>query len=246
MIVKIHHHNLPTEYLDGLSMDLFERQWRIYRKIIENNYLFHREAYGMLHDVLVGTMTWPFRFLDLACGDATATVGALKGTRVAHYRGVDLSLAALSLASKMLATLYCDAELHHRDFVEALRDCPDGADIVWFGMSLHHLQTVDKLALMRLIRTIVDEDGMFLMFEPTSRNGENRQAYLERFTRMIRLQWTIMTPEERDIVTTHVQTADYPETASDWMAMGREAGFARAKTLFVDPTSVLGFYAFHP
>jgi SAM-dependent methyltransferase len=244
MMVKIHHH-LPIEYFDDLAMELFKSQWRIYRKIIDNNYLFHREAYGMLHEVLVGSMTLPFRFLDLACGDATAAVGALKGTRVAHYRGVDLSLAALTLASEALATLDCDAELHHRDFVEALRDHPDGADIVWFGISLHHLQAVDKMALMRLIRTILGEDGIFLMFEPTSRNGENRQAYLERYTRMIRLQRTNMTPEERDIVATHVQTADYPETASDWMAMGREAGFARAKTLFVDPTGFLGFYAFH-
>ena len=43
--------------------------------------------------------TWT---LDLK-GDARATVETLRGMRVAHYYGIDLSSAALELASKALA-----------------------------------------------------------------------------------------------------------------------------------------------
>jgi hypothetical protein len=48
---------------------LFQKQWQVYRKVVDNNYLFHREAYDCLHRILVDDAVQPFRFLDLACGD---------------------------------------------------------------------------------------------------------------------------------------------------------------------------------
>ena len=32
---------------------IFEQQWQVYRKMVDNNYLCHREVYGLLHDVLI-------------------------------------------------------------------------------------------------------------------------------------------------------------------------------------------------
>ena len=45
---------------------LFQRQWRIYRKVVDNNYLFHREAYARLHTLLINEIAEPFCFLDVA------------------------------------------------------------------------------------------------------------------------------------------------------------------------------------
>ena len=53
---------------------------RIYRKMVENDYLFHREAYAQLRRVLLEEASQPFQFLDLACGDATAVATAPEGT----------------------------------------------------------------------------------------------------------------------------------------------------------------------
>src|SRR5262249_43482807 len=100
---------------------LFEQEWLTYRKMVDNNYTFHREAYAELHRALVDEMARPFRFLDIACGDASVTVTALRGTRIAHYRGIDLSQAALDLARGALAELTCPVILERRDYVEALR-----------------------------------------------------------------------------------------------------------------------------
>jgi hypothetical protein len=61
---------------------LFEREWLTYRKMVDNNYTFHREAYGELHRVLADEVRQAFRFLDIACGDASMTVTALRGTRI--------------------------------------------------------------------------------------------------------------------------------------------------------------------
>src|SRR4051794_20041477 len=73
----------------------FQQQWQAYRKVVDNNYMFHREVYGLLHRILEDEAAKPIRFLDIACGDARATVGALKGLPVAHYHGIDLSGPAL-------------------------------------------------------------------------------------------------------------------------------------------------------
>jgi SAM-dependent methyltransferase len=165
------HHPDPTP-------SFFQQQWQIYRKFVDNNYFYHREVYFQLHRILVDEAVWPFRFLDIACGDARATVDALKGTRVAHYHGIDLSQAALDLASKALAALACPVKLEHRDFVEALRDRPEPVDVAWIGLSLHHLLAPAKLTLMREIRGVVGDRGLFLIYEPASPDAEDRDAWV--------------------------------------------------------------------
>ena len=124
---------------------IFQREWRLYRIIVDHNYLFHREACGRLRQVLLKGAARPFRFLDLACGDASATAGALKGMEIASYCGVDLSADALDLAGAALADVDCPISLHEGDFVEALADWAEPVDVIWVGLSLHHLRAPAKL-----------------------------------------------------------------------------------------------------
>jgi hypothetical protein len=42
----------------------------------------------------------------------------------------------------------CPSTLDECDFVGALLDRPEPADVVWIGLSLHHLRSPAKLALM--------------------------------------------------------------------------------------------------
>lgn len=51
---------------------IFQTQWQTCRKVIERNYMFHREVYGLLHKILITEAPKPFRFLDIACGDGMA------------------------------------------------------------------------------------------------------------------------------------------------------------------------------
>jgi len=44
---------MPAENMPKESpLALFQRQWKLYRKVVDNNYLFHREAYAQLHRIL--------------------------------------------------------------------------------------------------------------------------------------------------------------------------------------------------
>ena len=78
------------------------------------------------------------------------------------------------MARVAVDALSCPVELDQRDFIAAMADRPEPADVVWIGLSLHHLATADKLTLMREARAVVGEDGRFLIYEPTCRDGEGR------------------------------------------------------------------------
>ena len=51
---------------ENLSTRVFQREWQIYRKMVDNNYLFHREAYDRLHQILIDEVPRPFSFLAIA------------------------------------------------------------------------------------------------------------------------------------------------------------------------------------
>jgi SAM-dependent methyltransferase len=210
--------------------------------MVDNNFLFHREAYARLHDILLGRDR-PFRFLDIACGDASATVDALKGTRVASYHGIDLSKPALELAAEALQVLACPFTLERGDFVDVLRNQPEPADIVWIGLSLHHLQRPAKLSLMRSIRRVVAEQGLFLIYEPASPDGEDREGWLARYERQ-RDDWRAYTRREWDTMWAHTLAGDFPETTSGWHALGTAAGFTQVREMYVAPSNLLRLYAF--
>lgn len=225
------------------AASLFQEEWPLYRKVVEENYFFHREAYATLHQLLCEEMGQPFRFVDVACGDANAATTALAGTAIAHYRGVDLSKAALALASEALRSLPCPVTLEHRDFVEALRDRAFTADVVWVGLSLHHLKTHEKRAVMSDIRLVVGEAGKFLVYENSGPDGDTREAWMMRWDRQ-RPAWTAFATREWDAITEHVHAHDHPETHVSWLTLGYEAGFGRARCLYESPTQLFRLYCF--
>jgi SAM-dependent methyltransferase len=244
-MVNVHHRAIPEQILDEQAMQTFRHQWQVYAKAVEEDYFSHRAVREVLHCVLA-ELERPFRFLDLACGDARTTVAALRGTKVSRYHGIDLSAPALELARQAVAALECPAELEQADFVAALRSRQTRADVVWIGLSLHHLQTPDKQALMCDARATVGKQGLFLIYEPTCGEGECRAAYLDRFERTCRDAWTALAPDEWRTILEHVRAADLPESRSVWEELGRAAGFHDVRPLFTDPGGMMTLFCYWP
>ncbi|HEX4073708.1 MAG TPA: class I SAM-dependent methyltransferase [Planctomycetaceae bacterium] len=225
----------------------FREQWQVYQKVVDNNYLAHREVRGVLHRQLVEAVGRPFRFLDLACGDASMTVAALEGTPVRAYEGIDISAAALAMAKRTVASLSCPARLKENDFVAAMRERTEPADVVYVGLSLHHLPAPEaKRDFLRSVRTVMGEEGLLLIFEPTSLEHETRPAYLERYEPFLHTTWIALTPAEQNILWTHVRTSDYPESPSTWTELGHDAGFTRVELLFTDTANMHRVFAYRP
>ena len=243
--VHIHQFRPGGAVVDAAALAQFQQQWATYRKLVESDCLAHREVGGILRETLKDVFTSPFCFLDIACGDASIMKTALSGTQVRHYHGIDLSQAALEIAAANLAVVPFKVDLDHRDFVEAMLRRREHADAAWCSLSIHHLSTDDKLRLMKAIRTATDAHGIFLLYEPTRRDHEDRAAFLDRFKRTNKLLWrAILAPAEWDQIWHHVNTCDFPETAAVWCELGREAGFDEVRQVFVDSTDFFRLFRF--
>jgi 2-polyprenyl-3-methyl-5-hydroxy-6-metoxy-1,4-benzoquinol methylase len=242
--VHIHQFQAGGAVVDAAALEQFQRQWATYGKVVEHDYLAHRQVGALLHGTLDSRFTSGFSFLDIACGDAGMMKTALRGTRVRHYHGIDLSEPALELAADNLADLGIAIDLDHRDFVEAMMRRPEHADVAWCSLSIHHLSTHDKLGLIKAIHGAVGGRGMFMLYEPTRRPGEDRAAFLDRFQRVNKPLWNVLTSAEWDQIWNHVATCDFPETPDVWLELGREAGFTQARQVFVDPTDMYRLFRY--
>jgi SAM-dependent methyltransferase len=227
------------------ASDVFEREWRTYRKMVEHNYLFHREAYAHLRRIVTAEVDAPFRFLDIACGDASASAEALAGTGIGEYHGIDLSSEALEIARANLRVLDCPVLLQRGDFEQRLATWTAAVDVAWVGLSLHHLQAAGKLQVMRRIRSIVGDRGILVAYENASPDGEARAAWLRRWDDQ-KPHWSAYSLDEWRTITDHVHAYDFPETRDRWHALGRDAGFGTVAEIFVSRTDLFRMYLFRP
>jgi SAM-dependent methyltransferase len=220
---------------------LFEREWATYRRLVDNNYLFHREAYDRLRQVLLADRPAPFRFLDIACGDAGESVRALAGTAVSSYCGIDLCGPALELAQLNLTTLGCPVQLCQGDLQPVLSRWRSPIDVAWIGLSLHHFRTPGKLRILRSIRKILSSLGLLIIYENASPNDEDRASWLDRWDCQ-RPTWIEYSDDEWKAVKEHVHGSDFPETGWRWLELGREAGFAEMREIYRAPTDLFRMY----
>ncbi len=246
LMVNVHIHEFRSAGapLDDAALMQFRKQWTSYQKLVDNDYLSHREVGQLLHGTLAKSFDTPFTFLDIACGDASLPKAALQDTPVRHYHGIDLAEPAIELAAANLADMRYEVDLDHRDFVEALNDRPEPADFSWIGLSLHHLETAEKVRLMEALRRATRRTLM--IYEPARRNDEDRDTFVTRFLTTNKVLWKALTEEEWHDIETHVATYDLPETAAGWLGVGRQAGFSQAREMFADPTDCLRVFRYDP
>jgi SAM-dependent methyltransferase len=213
---------------------VFNEQLSTYRKIVGENLMYHREVYALLSSLLSRLMPRPFTFLDIACGDASASALALKDTAISRYFGIDLSERSLELARESLKVLPCPSFLKCCDFADAMANWPEPVDVAWIGMSLHHLQSTDKALLMKSVHKVLNRDGLFMIWEPTLLEGETRAQWLDRFAGL-RSAFAAIAENEFQAMECHMRRADFPESSEVWLAMGLQAGFGNAEEVFVMP-----------
>lgn len=226
------------------SSAYFSTSWSVYRKVLKNNYMGHVEAYQVLSQTLISEIDKPFSFLDLACGDAYYSSRALRGTKVTHYTGIDLSEAALQAAREELQRLECEKELKSGELNEfdSLTEPP--LDVIWVGLSLHHLDTEEKAGFIKKVYESLSDDGIFLIYEPVFLDGEHRGSYFKRIKVIIESTWTGLSDEETGALLEHVRTTELPETEDTWIRLGRDAGLRSAEKIFSEPIGLYSLFIY--
>jgi ubiquinone/menaquinone biosynthesis C-methylase UbiE len=233
----ITHPNSDRSQQDTAEVRAFFEQWAIYRKIVDLDYLNHRGAYEAIERALAG-INASFSFLDLGAGDADSTSRALSGKKLTRYEAVDLSVTALGLAREHTAKLGCPVKCTQGDFFQLVPQIHEPSDVVFIGLSLHHLMAEDKRKFLPQLRRIVSPGGRLIVYEPIRESGESRDEVLARWWRHVEATWTELEPEELRKAKEHVFGNDYPEPISDYAGMMKEAGFAKAEVLYIDPRNL--------
>lgn len=230
---------------DAEAVKEFFNQWSVYHRIVENDYLYHRSVKSALVRLL-DDLGRPFSFLDLGCGDAAFSADFLKGRAVTSYTGIDLSNVALDFAAENIGKIGIPHSLHCGDFMTLIASIPEAHDIIYIGLSLHHLAREEKKFLFGELRHRISRDGALLIFDPVLTPGETREHYLGRWTDHAIWSWQSLTSEEVDRAVQHVVTADFPEDLTTLNRMALNAGFQPAKILFMDRTDFYALMAFQP
>jgi cyclopropane fatty-acyl-phospholipid synthase-like methyltransferase len=204
---------------------IFTRSWSLYDLITEHNYMFHREIFSGVEELLKQRDDHKnYRLLDLGCGNARYLAPCLKRLPSKIYEGVDLSEAALAEAREYLAELPGQVILTHGDLVEAVESTDKTWDVIFSGFAIHHLMPEEKARFFRAAGKCLSEKGWLVMVDVVREENQDRESFLDGYLRFMREKWTKVPPDQLEEACSHVQDHDYPECLSTLAGMAKEAG----------------------
>jgi SAM-dependent methyltransferase len=236
---------IPTtgELHDAKSVRTFFDGWSLYRRIVDHDYLCHRSARGAL-SAWLDEVERPFSFLDLGCGDAAFSAEILAGRPIASYTGMDISPVALDLARENTRSIAAPVSLIADDFLTGTGLLPGSYDVIYIGLSLHHLSRAEKEFFFGELRSRTAPGGTLLIYDPILSPGEVRDVFMGRWVDHVKWTWKALTIEELDGAVEHVTTSDFPEEIGTLNRMAVGAGFHPAEILFSDHSDFYSLMAF--
>ena len=212
---------------------IFTRSWSLYDLLTEHNYMFHREIYGGVEELLAlraeSTCHSPYRVLDLGCGNARFLAPCLERTPPLLYQGVDLSEAALAEARAYLTELPGEVVLTRGDLLEAVESTAESWDVLFTGFALHHLMTEQKAHFFRAAGRCLSENGWLILVDVVREENQDRESYLEGYLRFMREKWTAVPREQLEEACAHVRDYDHPERLATLQEMARQAGLSHMR-----------------
>ena len=214
------------------STAFFARSWTLYDLITEYNYMFHREIYAKIEDLLKQRKECNrYLILDLGCGNARFLAPGLLKCPPAYYQGVDLSEAALAEARGYLACLSCEVVLTHGELLDTLQATESKWDVIFTGFAVHHLASQDKARFFQAVGRCLSDNGWLLMVDVMREERQTRKDYLEEYLGFMRDCWTRIPADELEAACAHVETYDYPESLSALQEMANESGLQGSKVI---------------
>ena len=231
-------------------MDLFDRQWSSYRAIVEHNLMEHRQVADATADALQGWLAQrPAQarapsMVDLGCGDLALLAPLLQRALgpvpyPSQWREGDLLTWAIAPAT---ATAARPADRQGLAQAEGSTDGRESAgsaaaadhgqkhvatsiDILHSAFAIHHLDADQKATFLQGARQRISADGVFLWADVFREPGENRQAFLQRYSERVRNDWHQLTAEQAQHVIDHLNQFDIPADRTSIQATAEAAGW---------------------
>jgi hypothetical protein len=124
--------------------------------------------------ILIAETQQPFRFLDIACGDAARRSWRPRERLYRTIMGLIFLGPRLDVAHNAVGALGRQVTLEHRDFITGSPAGTAGRCRVDWTVVASFLST-EKQNMMRGVRRAIGDRGLFLTWEPTSLDAKNRK-----------------------------------------------------------------------
>ncbi len=222
----------------GSNAHTIFKQWDLYSRIINANWMRHREIVERLQAEFSGSIASQ-RILDLGSGDGCLAYHGLMKCPVRSFTGVDLSEDAL----QRLISRGKFGDSNHNESPQTI--CGDilsvstqlesaSYDMILASYAIHHLDTAHKQLLLAQITRLLSPRGCFIWVDLAHRSDETRSQYINRISTWIVSDWDCLTTEEKHDSATHVAESDFPESEESMLRLAREAGLLPIKSLLKD------------
>ena len=220
-------------------MDLFNRQWSSYRAIVEHDLMEHRSVADATAAALTGWLAQRDpaapapRMVDLGCGDLALLAPLLRRLPLGSYTGLDLAGVVLPLAQQALGPVPYPTQWVEGDLLAWATASPNAAsgeprepvDILHSAFAIHHLDQQQKAAFLAAARQHMSPGGIFVWTDVFREAGEQRDAYVERYSRRIRTSWQPLSAEQQDHVISHLSNFDLPADRAEIQAAAEASGW---------------------
>lgn len=218
-----------TQNLSADSLQLFERSWQTYHRVVAEDLMEHaglQEALASrLSSFLAGWGDAPLQLADLACGDLTTLEPLLRALPLAGFTGVDAAATALPLAQARLAGWAVPCQWHQGDLLHWAQQPGERYAVITCLFGLHHLADPDKQRFLEVIAGRLADGGLLVIGDVFREPGEERHTYLQRYVDRVRSLWTRLEPGQQDHVIDHMQSSDFPACREAFVAMAQAAGW---------------------
>ncbi len=214
--------------MSGAAAASFFDTWQTYQKVVAANYMYHSEISADIERLFRTQLgTRQFSLLDLGCGDAATLAPLLRTSAISHYKGVDLSEAALGLAAENLKLLACPVDLVHRDILSALAAETETYDVIYSSFAIHHLTHEEKAKAFCLATSRLNKNGFLVLTDTFREEDETLPVYLDHYLGWIRRDWHGLRADEIAAICDHIENNDLPETANGLRALTKAAGLGK-------------------
>ena len=215
---------------------IFINSWNIYQKVIQANYMKHRDL-GIYSQKYLKDFAshQALRVLDIGCGDAKQLSVQLSSLNVASYTGYDLSEDAVSLAKQNMSKTGADLIFRIGKMEELIKEETTTYNVIYSSFAIHHLQEEAKKIFLKDCFKVLEKGGLFILIDVKRASGQTREAYNDSYVEWINRDWSLLTGDEKKTVVSHLTTCDFPVETSMYIQYAESAGFILEDDVDIDP-----------
>ncbi len=212
--------------MNNASTSIFAKNWRIYRQILLENYMYHHDFSKQISSFLNShSFNSDTHILDAGCGDAYLLSNLLKEKPIASFTGYDMSAQALKIAEKNLSSLKTNVSLIEGKMEESIIEEETIFDFIYSSFSIHHLSDSHKIELINNFFNHLKPGGVFIVID-ILRNAElSREKYLEEYISHISNNWGSISNSDKELIYEHMRSFDFPAINTDFIKWIDEIGF---------------------